>query len=192
MKLRFFAVAALTVAAGIIGIAAAQSARATVITYDLSATATWSNVLAFGGEDSGSIALAGTFSVDSVSGAVTNVNVTLSGGLNQLLNPPGSILVPGVLNTGVLDGNSELVLSGSAIGNALNTTPDALLLSFASDLRSPVGANSMTGVLELSDYDSNATTFSGSANPQVPEPDSLALLGAGLGGLGIIRRRKKA
>lgn len=167
-------------ALAVVSMLAAPDASASPITYQLSLSATWSDVYAYSGEDSGSIAVSATFDIDSVTSAVSNVSGSLSGELDQLLSPAGSILVPGSLNEANLIAPNQLVIKGPAAGTAANETPDGLLLTFGSALVSAGGTDAVTGVLELADYNSSPTTFSGSATTQVPEPSSLLLLGGGL------------
>ncbi len=167
--LKQIAIASTVLAALAIG----QAKADTLITYAWSPDATMTL--------SGGVAetLSGSFVWDATTGALYSDNTTVSG---SFLNATFTTLNAQSVAAGFADYAPPSQLLQVLFANSLALgADDPLVLS-----------NGPATLLRASDTDPDfvALSVTGTANVDVPEPASMAILGAGLTGLGWLRRRR--
>ena len=136
----------------------------------------------------------GAFTEGSYSGTFTNAIIETNGNGNT---GSGAFETANLFNT-TFDNGVTLDSDPALLGYALNTTVDSGLVTNGADLAPTLngvgdGFTTSTGdVVEFTGLSALEFAVTAPTVSAVPEPSTLALLTAGLSGIGMLRRRFKA
>ena len=130
----------------------------------------------------------------SVSVTTTNGELTIDDGTNVFTAPVNLITISEVTGLDFANIEGELILGSATYGGS----NDDLIDIASRTLDGPLGVSFQTAAIGgQTDLDNLftgnvSTSYSGSVGLPVPAPATLGLLGAGLIGLGVVSRRRKA
>ena len=175
------------IAIAVIG-AQVPAARADVVTnYVFSSNASGD---LFGSEATN---VSGSFSFDYTTGYASNVNIVLSGVTGGDAVYMGTYTSTGIANTfaHAQDTGSTDAVSGSLNGDS---SANLVLIEFSTLLDTSPAPISFVGIYPSCEcaQDGALSSIQGTANADLPEPATLALLGGFTTVLGMIRRRRGA